>query len=96
MIEAIRRTMDTDFADSQGPENLYVAAAYTGDAASAQEWKGELEEAFPGFDIYGPSFPQRGLPHRPGGKSGDSDQAAAYRGQAIRDKRTTQPGGRFF
>ena len=52
MIEAIRRTMDTDFAHSQGPENLYVAAAYTGDAASAQEWKGELEEAFPGFDIY--------------------------------------------
>ena len=52
MIEAIRHTMDTDFADSQGPENLYVAAAYTGDAASAQEWKGELEEAFPGFDIY--------------------------------------------
>ena len=52
MIEAVRRTMDTDFADSQGPENLYVAAAYTGDADSAQEWKGELEEAFPGFDIY--------------------------------------------
>ena len=52
MIEAVRHTMDTDFADSQGPENLYVAAAYTGDADSAQEWKGELEEAFPGFDIY--------------------------------------------
>ena len=51
-IEAIRRTMDTDFARSQGPENLYVAAAYTGDAASAQEWKGELEEAFPGYEIY--------------------------------------------
>ena len=52
MIEAVRHTMDTDFADSQGPENLYVAAAYTGDADSAQEWKHELEEAFPGFDIY--------------------------------------------
>ena len=24
MIEAVRHTMDTDFADSQGPENLYV------------------------------------------------------------------------
>ena len=52
MIEAVRHTMDTDFADSQGPENLYVAAAYTGDADSAQEWKGELEEAFPGYEIY--------------------------------------------
>ena len=52
MIEAVRHTMDTDFADSQGPENLYVAAAYTGDAASAQEWKHELEEGFPGFDSY--------------------------------------------
>ena len=52
MIEAVRHTMDTDFADSQGPENLYVAAAYTGDADSAQEWKHELEEAFPGYEIY--------------------------------------------
>ena len=52
MIEAVRHTMDTDFAESQGPENLYVAAAYTGDADSAQEWKGELEEAFPGYEIY--------------------------------------------
>ena len=52
MIEAVRHTMDTDFADSRGPENLYVAAAYTGDADSAQEWKGELEEAFPGYEIY--------------------------------------------
>lgn len=52
MIDAIRHTMDTDFAGLSGPEQLHIAAAYTGDRAGAEEWLKELEETFPGYPIH--------------------------------------------
>ena len=52
MIDAIRHTMDTEFAGLSGPEQLHIAAAYTGDRATAEEWRKELETIFPGYPIH--------------------------------------------
>lgn len=52
MIQAIQKVIDTEFSDCKGPENLYIDAAYTGNQEDANEWKRELEETFPEYDIY--------------------------------------------
>ena len=52
MVDAIRNTMDTDFAGLSGPEQLHIAAAYTGQRSDAEEWLKELEETFPGYPIH--------------------------------------------
>ena len=52
MIDAIHHTMDTEFAGLSGPEQLHIAAAYTGERADAQEWLEELEALFPGYPIH--------------------------------------------
>ena len=52
MLDTARGLMDTDFADCHGPADLHIAAAFTGRREDAQEWLGELEEAFPGYDIH--------------------------------------------
>lgn len=52
MIQTIQKVIDTKFSDCKGPENLYIDAAYTGNQEDANEWKRELEETFPEYDIY--------------------------------------------
>lgn len=52
MIQTIQKVIDTEFSDCKGPENLYIDAAYTGNLEDANEWKRELEDAFPEYDIY--------------------------------------------
>ncbi len=52
MIDAIHHTMETEFAGLSGPEQLHIAAAYTGDRAGAQEWLEKLEAIFPGYPIH--------------------------------------------
>lgn len=52
MIDAIHQTMETEFAGLSGPEQLHIAAAYTGDRADAQDWLEELEALFPGYPIH--------------------------------------------
>lgn len=52
MLDAIRKAMDTQFAGLTGPEELHIAAAYTGKREDAQEWLEELEAAFPGYPIH--------------------------------------------
>ena len=52
MIQTIQKEIDTEFSDCKGPENLYIDAAYTGNQEDANEWKRELEETFPEYDIY--------------------------------------------
>ena len=52
MLDAIRKAMDTQFAGLTGPEELHIAAAYTGKREDAQEWMEELEAAFPGYPIH--------------------------------------------
>lgn len=52
MLDAIRKTMEEQFAGLSGPEKLHLAAAYTGKREDAQEWLEELEAAFPGYPIH--------------------------------------------
>ena len=52
MISTIRDLMSTEFSDCNGPEDMYLDAAYTGSREDAQEWKKEIEEAFPEYDVY--------------------------------------------
>ena len=52
MLDAIHKTMDTQFVGLSGPEELHIAAAYTGKREDAQEWLEELEGAFPGYPIH--------------------------------------------
>ena len=52
MIQTIQKVIDKEFSDCKGPENLYIDAAYTGNQEDANEWKRELEETFPEYDIY--------------------------------------------
>lgn len=48
MIEAVRR----DMAGRFDGKKVRMAAAYTCSEEEAAVWKGELEEKFPGYDIY--------------------------------------------
>ena len=52
MLQTAQKVMEKDFADCKGPEDLYIDAAYTGDLEEALEWKKDLEETFPGYEIY--------------------------------------------
>ena len=51
MIEVIQTVMTRDFPEC-GHDDFEIAAAYTGDRESAQEWLDELHAAFPGYDIH--------------------------------------------
>lgn len=52
MIQATQKSMAEDFADCNSPEGICLFAAYTGSREEAEEWKKELESAFPEYDIY--------------------------------------------
>lgn len=52
MLDAIHHAMETDFAGLSGPEQLHIAAAYTGERAEAEPWLEELKAAFPGYPIH--------------------------------------------
>ena len=41
-----------EFPGCEGPEEIHIAAAYTGSREDAQEWLEELQEAFPGYPIH--------------------------------------------
>ncbi len=51
MINAIRNDMNNRF-DGATPDNICLAMAYTYDLKAAEQFRGEVQEAFPGFDIY--------------------------------------------
>lgn len=51
MINAIRADMETRFG-GVSPKNCTLMIAYTKNIDDADEFKKEVEEAFPGFDIY--------------------------------------------
>lgn len=52
MIQTIKDVIARDFPECDGPKDLYLDAAHTCEAEEAAEWKKELEEAFPGYDIH--------------------------------------------
>lgn len=49
MIEAMKKDFETRFA---GAEKMHLEAAYAGNREEAEQWKAELSEAFPGYDIH--------------------------------------------
>lgn len=51
MIKAMRDDMENRFGGAS-PENVWLYIAYTKDEASAEKFKQEVSEAFPGFEIY--------------------------------------------
>jgi DegV family protein with EDD domain len=51
MINAIRNDMNNRF-DGATPDNICLAMAYTYDLKAAEQFREEVQEAFPGFDIY--------------------------------------------
>ena len=52
MITAVVEGMAREFPGCQGPEEIHIAATYTGSREDAQEWLEELQEAFPGYPIH--------------------------------------------
>ena len=52
MLDAIRTDMKERFALADHPEDAVIAAAYTCSLSEAEEWKKEIEEAFPGREIH--------------------------------------------
>lgn len=51
MINAIRNDMNNRFGGAS-PDNIRLAMAYTYDLKAAEQFREEVQEAFPGFDIY--------------------------------------------
>ena len=51
MINAIRNDMKIRFGGAT-PDNICLAMAYTHDLKAAEQFREEVREAFPGFDIY--------------------------------------------
>lgn len=51
MIEAMRNDFDNRFKDPNG-EHMYLQIAYTYDRGAAEQFKQEVQEAFPGMDIH--------------------------------------------
>lgn len=51
MIKAIKSDFENRFADAVKAGKMHLEIAYTKDVEEALDWKRELEEAFPGYDI---------------------------------------------
>lgn len=51
MINAVRNDMNNRFGGAT-PDNICLAMAYTYDLKAAEQFREEVREAFPGFDIY--------------------------------------------
>lgn len=51
MINAIKADIENRFGGMDA-RDFYISCAYTKDLEAAEEWKKEVEEAFPGFDIH--------------------------------------------
>lgn len=52
MLKTLEEVINTDFADCNGSEGLWLDIAYTCSKEEAEEWKAEVQEAFPGYEIY--------------------------------------------
>lgn len=51
MIDAIRKDLESRFADSWEKGRIHMEAAYSGNPEEAEEWKQELMESFPNMDF---------------------------------------------
>ena len=48
MLATCQELLDTEFKGSE----VYIDAAFSGNRDEAEEWKKEIEEAFPGYDVH--------------------------------------------
>ncbi len=51
MLEAMRRELDTVFAQRQARGEVYLLAASSSAAQATEEWVKEIRQAFPGMDV---------------------------------------------
>lgn len=51
MLNAVKKDMETRFAVPTEQGRVHIAAAYTGNEEEAAQWKKEIEEAFPGYEV---------------------------------------------
>lgn len=51
MIKAIKKDFETRFCSEVAEGRMRLDVAYSGNLAEAEDWKREVEEAFPGFTI---------------------------------------------
>jgi DegV family protein with EDD domain len=51
MLKALKADFDTRFAQYVQSGEMRIMAAYAGNPEEAEEWKHEIEEAFPGYDV---------------------------------------------
>ena len=49
MIDAIKKDMNSEFG-GDSPENMHLDIAYTKNRLAAEEFKNELQKAFPGYN----------------------------------------------
>ncbi|MCF0132945.1 MAG: DegV family EDD domain-containing protein, partial [Blautia sp.] len=52
MVKAMQDDLNGRFAEYVKAGDMALQIAYTGNLSEAEEWKKELEEVFPGYDIY--------------------------------------------
>lgn len=52
MLEAIKKDMDTRFAEYANQGKMQMQAAYAGNPEEAEEWRKEIMEAFPGMECH--------------------------------------------
>ncbi len=52
LIDAMKADFEGRFADCSTPDKMHLEMAYTYDIGAAMEFKAEVEQAFPGFDIH--------------------------------------------
>jgi fatty acid-binding protein DegV len=52
MLKALKADFDTRFARYVQSGEMCIMAAYAGNPEEAEEWKHEIEEAFPGYDVH--------------------------------------------
>jgi len=52
MIDAIKNDISTRFKEDSSPERMLLYAVYSDDIEQGHSFKQEVEEAFPGYDLY--------------------------------------------
>ncbi|MGN0661433.1 MAG: DegV family protein, partial [Oscillospiraceae bacterium] len=51
MIEAIKKDLETRFADAWASNDVHMMLAYSGNPEEAEDWKAQLQAEFPGIDF---------------------------------------------
>ena len=52
MIDAVKNDLSTRFKEDSCPERMLLYAVYSDDAEQGHSFRKDVEEAFPGYDLY--------------------------------------------